>query len=360
MKKIISIVSLVCLFFLDGTAQTKSVDIDNVNYSYSYRNLPAKPINPIDFKYTTKVNATGVVKNNISIENVNDALLIAGQVKVENPEEALFSIELTLGNIIVVSSSVAERKEDHKDKAGKVTSTSYYYRSVIEYTFDASGIFRNGQEVLRNGSLYSRQEPLKFTSREYGTRKQAADYWNNNKESLISEFYREHSLKSASILSNNASIQYGFNPIKARDIVKTIDEKKHNENETFRAAADSLKAELEKMTPDIPLNREKIEGLINYFKSIPEKYADPKHKADIRLRYAAWYNLCKIYLYLDEPDNVAQYANKIASNGYDDKDGGRLLKEANELKADFDRTNIRTRHFNPDVYFAPQEPETTE
>lgn len=353
MKKSIFIISLVSLFLIDGMAQTKSVDIDNVHHYYSYRNLPAQPINPIDFKYATKVNATGVVKNNISVEEIDNAMFIAGQVKVENPEEALITLELTLGSIIVTSSSVADRKVEDKDKDGKVLSTKYYYWAVITYTFEASSVFRNGQDVLKKGSIYSRDTQLHLTSKEYGSRKEAADYWNNNKESLVSGFYREHSLKSAEYLSNDASILYGFKPIKERGVIKTMDEKKHDENIKFRAVVDSLKVEFEKMTPDSPINREKVEALIMYFKNIPEKYTDPKKKADVRLRYAAWYNLCRIYYYLDEPENVAQYADKITANGYDEKDGGKLVKEATDLKAIFDKTNIRTRHFNPDVYFAP-------
>jgi hypothetical protein len=54
---------------------------------------------------------------------------------------------------------------------------------------------------------------------------------------------------------------------------------------------------------------------------------------------------------LDEPENVAQYADMIAPNGYDPKDGEKLKKEANELKATFDKTGIKTRHFDPAEYF---------
>jgi hypothetical protein len=355
MKRTVFILSLVGLFSLTGIAQTKNVDIDNVGFYYTYIKFPTKPIDPIEFTYTSKVTAAGVVLNNISAEEIEDAMFIDGQIRVEGLSEAQIILELKLGNIIILNSSVSERKEEHKDKDGKVTGVSYYYRSVIRYTFESSFVYRKGEEVLKQGNVYSRQTENGFSSEEYGSRKGAADFWNNNKESLVSSFYRDLSLKSAAFVSGDATSLYGFKPIRANDILKTMDEKKHNENIPFRAAVDTLKAELQAMTQDTPLNREKIESVINYFKSIPEKYTDQKHKADVRLRYAAWYNLCKIYLNLDEPENVEQYANKISSNGYDEKDGDRLLKEAIELKASFTRTNIRTRHFNPDIYFAPKE-----
>jgi hypothetical protein len=112
-----------------------------------------------------------------------------------------------------------------------------------------------------------------------------------------------------------------------------------------------VKVALQATTPDVPLNREEMRDLIEYFKSIPEKYTDPKLKADVRIRYAAYFNLCKIYYYLDEPENMKQYADLITSNGYDAKDGERLNKDADALKAGFEKTGIHTRHFSPDVYF---------
>jgi hypothetical protein len=232
-KKLLFAIAIFCLFAVGSLAQTKNIDIDNLPFVYAYRALPTTPINPIDFNYVSKVIATGVAKNNIAIEEVENALIIEGQVKVENPEEALLSIEMPLGNIIVSNSAVNERKE-------------------------------------------------------------AADYWNNNKESFISEFYRNLSLNSAAMLSENVSLRYGFKP------------------------------------------------------------TDPTLKADVRIRYAAWFNLCKIYYYLDEPESVAQYADKLFENGYDEKDGPKLKKEAEQLLASFQKTGIHTRHFNPDVYFAKE------
>ncbi|MDR3268355.1 MAG: hypothetical protein LBT83_04730, partial [Tannerella sp.] len=91
-----------------------------------------------------------------------------------------------------------------------------------------------------------------------------------------------------------------------------------------------------------------------YFKRIPEKYADPNHKADVRLRYAAYFNLCTIYFFADEPEKVAEYADRLIANGHDAKDGEQLKKEAAALKKAFDKTGIRTCHFDPKTYFDPE------
>jgi hypothetical protein len=352
MKKAVLVLCSICLLSLSGIAQTKSVDVDNVWFSYGYRTLPTDQFDPMDFDYAVKVTLSGGAKNYVSSERMEDALFVAGQVKVPDPAEALLVLELNLGNLIVSSSDISERKEESKDKAGNVTTT-YYYKVAVNYSFESSYQVKKGTAVLMKGDLFSRSNPQYFSSQEYGSRKAAADFWNNNKETLVGDFYNNLSAQSAQRISSSVSSKYGFTPVTGvRDIIKTIDEKKHNENTAFRAATDALRASLQDMTPDKPLDREKIDELIAYFKSIPGKYTDPKHKADVRLRYTAWFNLCKIYLYLDEPENVAQYADLIYPNGYDEKDGEKLNKAAAELKAIIEKTGIHTRHFNPDEYFS--------
>jgi hypothetical protein len=352
MKRMISTVGLALLFCLPAAAQTKKVDIDNEWFTYACRALPKQPRDPVFFHYATVVNATSTVKKNLSIREIEDAMLIEGQRKTDSQEEAHLILGLSLGDIIILSSDVVERKEDVKDKDGKVTGTNYFYTVKVTYTFEAAFSVRAGGEALINTQVYNRNTRLNYASDEYAKRKDAVDYWNNNREVLVSGFYRGLSLGVAAKVSEAASYNYGFRMVKgARDIVKITDEKKHAENEAFRAAVKTLTNELKAMTTDEPLNRDPVTPLIDYFKSIPEKYTDPKLKADISLRYAAYYNLCKIYLFLDEPDSVGAYADLIVTNGMDVKDGEKLKKEANELKASLKKAGVNTRHFNPDIYF---------
>ena len=354
MKRSLSIFILMSLTALLGTAQVKNVDVDNVNLTYGYRALPTQPQDPICFTYTTKASSVGVAKNYISLEELANSFGIEGQIKVENPEDALLTVELSLGNIVIKSSDVHERKEESKDKDGNVTKTTYYYKVVVQYNFEAVyRVVQNGKMIKTGSALPSSYASYYvFNSNEYSTRKAAADFWNNNKDSHVSNFYIKHAQEASVHLTNTLSDLYGFSSKKQYDIIKTIDTKKHDENTAFRAAATALKNEVQAMTADKPLNRNAVKPLIEYFKGILTKYTDSKSKADVRLRYAALWNLCKIYIYLDEPANVAQFADLIAPNGYDPKDGEKLKKEANALGATFEKTGIKTVHFNPDEYFA--------
>jgi hypothetical protein len=168
---------------------------------------------------------------------------------------------------------------------------------------------------------------------------------------LISEFTTNVSLQTAAAASRTASVAYGFPIARGNEIVETIDTKKHLENEPFRAACTTLKALLGSMTPNEPLDKEAAADIIAYFKSIPPKYTDPKLKADKQLRYAAYYNLCRIYLYLDEPEQIAEYADLLIANDYDKKDGEKFKKQATQLIETLTRTEIKTRHFDPEEYY---------
>lgn len=345
-----TILGIVVLSSFSLKAQ-KNVDLDNVWCNVAYRNSPTEPQDPLFFYYSSDVISTKTTEQRVNLDEIKSALTIAGQKKAEVPQPEDMLLQVNLGDLIVVSSDISERVEEKKDKDGKVTDRYYYYKVNVVYTFTGGYKILKGGKVLNQAQLYSNSRQY-YTSNEYGTRKAAADFWNNNRDVLITGFTRDLSLTIANNCSKTASALYGFPVTGTRDIIKTIDEKKHPENNDFRAAASTLKEQLESMTPEKPMDKETIDKLIEYFKSLPAKYTDLKVKADVRIRYAAYYNLCKIYIYMDEPDKVAEYANLILENGHDKKDCERMNKMAEEVKTVLNRTEIKTRHFDPELHFS--------
>jgi len=350
MKQLFSILLFVfCLPTVFG--QTKNVNVDNLRmYNIATRIPPTQPLEPLFFHYATKVTSTPSTRERIILADVNDAIYISGQKKVAEPIPGDPIVHIDLGNLIIVSSDVSERREESKDRKGNVT-VHYYYKVNVVYKFDAKYRIMQDEKVLVEEKVYDSFFSKNYSSQEYGSRKEASDFWRNNRDVLISEFARGASMGTASRASSIASRRFGFPVIRTTDIIKTINEKKHDENERFRRAAESLKETIQAMTGEEGMDMNRVEGLIDYFKNIPAKYPDPKSKADVRLKYAAYYNLCKIYLYLDQPENVAQYADLILSNGHDKKDEERMKKAAKELTTMFEKTGIKTRHFNPNQYF---------
>ena len=104
------------------------------------------------------------------------------------------------------------------------------------------------------------------------------------------------------------------------------------------------------ISPDQPLDEafDRLKAPIEYYESIPKRYSS-NEKADAKLRYSAYYNLAKLYFYLDEPDKARQYADALIKNGYDDSDGRSLIEKADALSDLFQRNGARTRHFAIDL-----------
>jgi hypothetical protein len=91
---------------------------------------------------------------------------------------------------------------------------------------------------------------------------------------------------------------------------------------------------------------ENLKPLIEYFESLKTKYAGDD-KWNKKMRYSAFFNLSKIYYYLDRPAQAILQADGLIANDYDTKDGERLKREAQELLDLFNKTKFTTRHNIP-------------
>ena len=350
-KHLFSVLFVALIVNFTANAQTKSVDVDNFRFNITYRVMPTKPFDPLFFTYSTRVEATKSTEQRVSLSEVEDRIRIEGQQKVNSDEESFLFASLYLGNLIVKSNSISERKEEDKDKDGKVTAVRYYYSFVVSYSFESSYKVFQGDRELTSSSIHTTLDGQTYKSSEYRSRKEASDYWNNNKDILISEFAAKLSNDAANRVSSQLARSYGFPIARTTDIIQRTDEKKHLENTTFRTVCAGVKEKFEAITPNQGLREEDVADAIEYFKSIPAKYTDQKLKADIKIRYAAYYNLCRIYLYLEDTENVHKYADLLIQNVYDKKDGEKLKKAADELVKELSKTEITTRHFNPEDYF---------
>ena len=349
-KQLFLSIAIMLTVGLTINAQTKNVDLDNFRCPVTYRLIPEEPLDPLFFTYSVKINASKSTENRVSLSNLEDAVRISGQQKVSLNENPFLLITVDLGDLIITGSNVRETKTESKDKEGKIT-VHYAYHADISYTFESSSKFSLGDKTLITHLTHKRSTPHYYRSQEYKNRKEAVDFWNNNRDVLIPQFTSDLSAAAVKEASYYGSLWYGFYIKKDTEIIQITDTKKHTENEAFKAICASVKEIFGTMTPNEGLKKEDLEEAIEYFKSIPDRYTDIKLKSDIKLRYAAYYNLCKIYLHLEDLENVYHYADLLIQNEHDKKDGEKLKKSADELKEMFSRTEIKTRHFNPEDHF---------
>lgn len=353
MKKLLLLL-LTVQFAITGFAQN-NVNVDNYRFTFIHRASPSKPLVPLFFYYGVHINMPNSVAGVIDMDVLYDQLIIEGQRRTDNPKPGDVTVNLDMGFVEIVSSDVKEREGDSRDKderkRGK-DKDNKYYSMVITYTFDSKVVVTKNGKNIDYYPLYYRINMLTYQTREFSSRRDLSEYWKNNRENLKETFARDLAASSVSRAAARITSLYGFPTTKSSDIIKTINEKKHPENTAFRAASDNLKLKLEAMDAYTLMEEEDVADLIDYYKGVLDRYTDLQSKADVRLRYAALYNLCKIYLYLDQPENVKPYADRILENGYDKGDSKNMNEAAQKLMLLFNSSDqIKTRHFDPDAFF---------
>lgn len=335
---------------LDLSAQ-KNVNVDNLRFSYKIRNLPSTPLEPRSFYYGSSLVLPLTIKTFIDEVSLADKLNIEGQRFTAEPKDGDVMVNISMEPITIENSTVRDRYVESKSKDGRVSRT-YYYWVEVSYSFAAKVVVMRGSKQIYEYAPVTRNQTYTFKSGEYDTGRAASGYWRDNKDMLREQFTRERTDQVMDLTSSRLSDLYGFRVVSEGALIKTINEKKHPENEALRAMSQSIENKVKALDGTTPLTEADMADEIEYFKNIPVRYTDPKLKADVRLRYVAYYNLCRIYIYLDQPEKVREWADLLTQNGHDKKDGERLIDDAQKIIDRFNASDIKTRQFNPDTFFS--------
>jgi hypothetical protein len=336
------------------SAQTKSVDLDNLRCSISYRGIPSKmftPRIPIVASYLCLFQCSPKMQGLIGANRVMDAMGIEGLEKVYNPSDADIYYQINMPDIHIVRERITGEE-----------GSDYYL--VMEYTIAASASLvlpsyykgSNG-EVLFNHIIDLKSVQRNdagnevYYSKRFKNREDAEEFWHENRTSVIKGIViKGVSLtitKANSLMSN----RFGFPAYKTNFNLIITDEDEHNEDADFRVSTQIVKAMFEGITADRVLQFEEVKTEIEYFNSVVDRYTDPKHKADIRLRYAALHNLFAIYYFLEDIENAKKYVRLLIQNGYETKKASANMRLITSMEDDFRKTGIATRHFSPhDIY----------
>lgn len=349
-KAILLLLVAFCAISFLASAQ-KNVNVDNKRFSFKHREVPLKPLEPRSFYYAVQLSLPETVRKYVDQDMLLDVINIEGQRRTDEPKDNDVIVNVSMEPVVITNATIRDRYVETKDKKTGRVSRTYYYWAEITYDFAAYlSVTQNGESVLKL-NLATRARPKIYKSDEYGSSRQASEYWNNNKEILKEKFTREEATSVVKTVTRKLSDEYGY-PIQTEAaLIKTIKEKKHPENDPLRAMSDAIEANVSALDGNTPLQEADMAEIIEYFKAIPQRYTDDKLKADIRLRYVAYYNLCRIYLYLEQPDNVAEWANLLIENGHDKKDGERLMKDAEKLKEKLTQSGMNSRYFDPESFF---------
>jgi hypothetical protein len=329
--------------------KAQRVNLDKFWFNYSYRRLPNYALDKSYMTYSVDVSKTvsiGIFAN----ESLANRINIEGRKKL--PSGVHFTVYISMEDLFIDKTEVKERVEINKDRDGKETGRSHYYHVEVIYTFAASAYVRDYQgNILSNYTLADRTNNKAFSSNEYSTYNDAANYFNNNKVEIKTKLITDEVNSALNSLNSDLNDDFGYRVISYREYLWSIGTKKHSEYTANQDACTKAKSVLELITAnDIPAGvNEQIQPMVDYLKSIASKYTNIEEKGELKIRYSAFYNLAMIYYLTEQPEKAIEFANKLIENDYDVKDGEGIIKDCKRLTSDFEKHQINTRHFSPDL-----------
>ncbi len=341
MKKIITLLLLLL------TASAMAQNPDNINittsyFNYSYRNIaPIVPQDPLFFSYGVSLESNPAVRSVYDDATLIDKITIDGQNKITEFTQDDYVLSINPGNLEIMSNDPGQGMGDN-------------YYMVIRYKFKPAVKLTKGSTDLSSYKLYAIVSPLDqteaYTTKNFKTAKAASDYWENNRELIRNEIMKKELDEMIESIRAFASSHYGFYiAFKSYEPLKAMNTKKHSENDAIQENTERLKYLLAQLDGTTPLAEETIAPQLEYFKELAERYTT-KSKADTKLRYIAFFNLCQAYLLLDRPDQTIIWAERLIANDQSPRDGEKFKKEANELINLFRDSFFKTRQFETTQY----------
>jgi len=218
----------------------------------------------------------------------------------------------------------------------------------MTYSFSARATIYDykGNTVTSNYILFDRENKRTYKTPEFSNPVDAANNFNNKALETRTNLAKQLVNGAVSNLNSYLNQTYGYSIQKVNDIFWVLNNKKHPEYSEQQKAWNNFKNAIVLMSPDEPLDKvkEKLKPVIAYYDKVKTLYAGSDKEAR-KLRYASYFNLAKIYLYLDDPTAAMREADALAMNDYDESDGRNLRAVAESLDEQLKKNNASTRHF---------------
>jgi hypothetical protein len=373
MKKILTILLCSASFI----TFSQKVDLDRFHYNANYLSFPREYVEPRTFG--VKVQSETGISAIKSDDKIYDAIFINGFKKVE--KDPTVGVDIDLRTPQFMNAETKERVEEVKDKDGKVTSRNYFYSVIVKYNTSGGYSVRGPKSETEEAKAKEEvKEPAKvnkflqnvaktvtdatemkdmtkvaasgsysdiitYTTKEFTSSGDAGRFYNLNKEGIKDDITKQYVDKSINNTIGRIAYLYGYNPQTSREHLWILDSKNHPEYATQQEAIEAVKELFKTMsaTESNEVFMKNIDPLIEYFESLKAKYtADAK--PDKKMRYSAFFNKAMLYYWTDRPEDAIKEAEGLIKNDYDEKDGEKIIKLCEELKKEFIRGKMTTRH----------------
>lgn len=318
---------LIIVFLSSYFAFSQGANLDREYFNVSYVKLPSDPI--LDATKRTFHSNKSSLKV-AGFEEVNDSPSLDIEYYFKGTQDGEVDIQ--------------QEKHEDKDKEGNVTRTYYTYKIVSSYTSSSSLRIDNNLDPSKNYNK-TLEESSNYSSNDFSSRSKAQQYLDNNRGSIRSKQRSSHQSKLIKRAVSFVNSTYGYVVYNKKDLFWILGKKKHPEYQGHREAYEKAKIIFDKMKYDEPIDdlKTELQPIVEYFDSLIAKYPGKKKKAK-KMRYASYYNIAKIYYYMEELDKAIAYSEKLIENDYDKKDGKSIIRNSNTVINQLKTNKVTTRH----------------
>ncbi len=354
MKKLVTFLALTLIISI---TYAQRVDLDRFNFTVSYRDFPENPLPGAYKTYNVRLEASPSLGLGLAAENLTNNIDIEGLKKVDGTGH--ITILLMLDDMVFEKPENIETIKTSRDKEGHEIKKSLF-STKMAYSFAArmSVYDYRGNTIVNNQVLFDRNNKRFYQTPEKNSPEEVSAYLNNKISEIRSNIVNQLALVIAAQANNQLNAQYGYPARRANDILWILNNKRHKSYRDHQKAWNQFKEAISLVNPNDPLDivKKKMQPVIDYFEKVKKQYMTSS-KEDRKMRYASYYNLAKIYLYLDEPEKAIIEADALAMNNFDERDGRALRQEAEFLENKLRKNNADTRHFAIDIngYASPLE-----
>ena len=352
MKKLVAFLALTLSI---SVLYAQRVDLDRFNFTASYRDFPENPLPETYNTYNIRIEASPSLGLGYKAENLAGGIQIEGLKKVDGTGH--ITLLLMLDDLVFEKPETIERIQTSKDKQGNETKKSLF-STKMAYSFAArlSVYDYKGNTIVDNQVLFDRNNNRNYQTPETNSAENATSYFNNKISEIRSNLVNSLTGSIIAQTNNWLNVQYGYPVRRVNDILWILNNKRHKSYKDHQKAWNDFKNAIVLMNEDEPLDKvkQKMQPAIDYFQKVKTQYVTSS-KEDRKIRYASYYNLAKIYLYLDDPEKAMAEADALAMNDFDERDGKVLRQAALLLEDKLKKNNADSRHFaiNATGYASP-------
>lgn len=338
-----------CISIIYSCISAQRVDLDRFNFTASFRNFPEDPLPEAYKTYNVRIEPAPSLGLGYGVDQQENMIQIEGLKKV--PGTGHITVLALLDDVVIEKTESRERVEIKKDKQG-IETRKTYFSTEMTYSFSArvSVYDYKGNTLISNHVLSDRENRRTYKGSEYSNPVDAANNFNSKMLEIRNNIARQLVNTAINNLNTTLNARFGYSIQRVNDMFWVLNNKRHPEYSAQQKAWNSFKNAIVLMNAEQPLDnvREKLKPVITYFDKIKETYSGTDKEAR-KLRYASYFNLAKLYLYLDDPSAAIKEADALSMNDYDENDGRALRAVAERLDEQLKRNNASTRHFALDI-----------